>query len=80
MSVVSYFNLKPNECNPWRVMNLAKRTKKNDADQKNKKGFDSAVINQEFAHEFGSAAANKAHKEKAKKEKASKNNGKYKGQ
>ncbi|WP_409253516.1 hypothetical protein V1502_06300 [Bacillus sp. SCS-153A] len=59
---------------------MAKRTKKNDADQKNKKGFDSAVLNEEFAHEFGSAAANKIHKDKAKKEKASKNNGKYKGQ
>jgi hypothetical protein len=35
---------------------MAKRTKKNDADQKNKKGFDSAVINSEFSHEFGSAA------------------------
>lgn len=59
---------------------MAKRTKKNDADQKNKKGFDSSVHDQEFAHEIGSAAANKLHKEKAKKEKASKNNGKYKGQ
>lgn len=58
---------------------MAKRTKKNDADQKNKKGFDSATLNQEFAHEFGSAAANKIHKDKAKKEKASKNNGKYNG-
>lgn len=48
---------------------MAKRTKKNDADQKNKKGFDSAVINSEFSHEFGSAAANKIHKDKAKKEK-----------
>jgi hypothetical protein len=63
-----------------RVNRMAKRTKKNDADQKNKKGFDSAVLNQEFAHEFGSAKTNKIHKEKAKKEKASKNNGKYKGQ
>ncbi|QQZ08122.1 hypothetical protein [Heyndrickxia vini] len=59
---------------------MAKRTKKNDADQKNKKGFDSSVLNEEFAHEMGSAAANKIHKDKAKKEKASKNNGKYKGQ
>lgn len=58
---------------------MAKRTKKNDADQKNKKGFDSAALNQEFAHEFGSAAANQIHKDKAKKEKASKNNGKFKG-
>ena len=47
--------------------------------KKNKKGFDSAVINSEFSHEFGSAAANKIHKDKAKKEKASKNAGKYKG-
>ena len=61
-------------------MNMAKKTKKNDPQQKNKKGFDSAVINQEFAHEFGSAATNKIHKDKAKKEKAPKNNGKYKGQ
>lgn len=59
---------------------MAKKTKKNDPQQKNKKGFDSAVINQEFAHEFGSAAANKIHKDKAKKEKAPKNNGKYEGQ
>ncbi|MEH7308365.1 hypothetical protein [Neobacillus drentensis] len=59
---------------------MAKRTKKNDAKQKNKQGFDSAVANEEFAAEFGSAAANQAHKEKAKKEKAPKNNGKYKGQ
>lgn len=59
---------------------MAKRTKKNDAKQKNKKGFDSAVANEEFAAEFGSAAANQAHKEKAKKEKAPKNDGEYKGQ
>jgi len=58
---------------------MAKRTKKNDADQKNKKGFDSAAINSEFSHEFGSAAANKIHKDKAKKERASKNSGKCKG-
>ncbi|MEH7501708.1 hypothetical protein V7152_06610 [Neobacillus drentensis] len=58
---------------------MAKRTKKNDAEQKNKKGFDSAVANEEFANEIGSAAANQAHKEKAKKEKAPKNNGEYKG-
>jgi hypothetical protein len=61
-------------------MIVAKRTKKNDADQKNKKGFDSAVLNEEFAHEMGSAAANKIHKEKAKKERAATNNGKNKGQ
>ena len=33
---------------------MAKRTKKNDPQQKNKKGFDSAVLNEEFAHEIGS--------------------------
>lgn len=58
---------------------MAKRTKKNDPQQKNKQGFDSAVINAEFAHEIGSAATNKIHKDKAKKEKAPKNDGKYKG-
>lgn len=58
---------------------MAKKNKKNDPQQKNKKGFDSAVLNQEFAHEFGSAEANRMHKEKAKEEKASKNDGKYKG-
>jgi hypothetical protein len=58
---------------------MAKKNKKNDPQQKNKKGFDSAVLNQEFAHEFGSAEANRMHKDKAKKEKASKNDGKYKG-
>ncbi|MFD2443325.1 hypothetical protein ACFSO7_04930 [Bacillus sp. CGMCC 1.16607] len=58
---------------------MAKKNKKNDADQKNKQGFDSAVLNQEFAHEFGSEATNQIHKDKAKKEKASKNNGKYNG-
>jgi hypothetical protein len=58
---------------------MAKRTKKNDPQQKNKKGFDSSKINEEFAHEIGSADTNKIHKDKAKKEKASKNNGKYNG-
>ncbi|WP_199445784.1 hypothetical protein [Bacillus weihaiensis] len=58
---------------------MAKRTKKNDPQQKNKKGFDSSVIDSEFSHEFGSAAANNVHKDKAKKEKASKNNGEFKG-
>jgi len=58
---------------------MAKRTKKNDPQQKNKKGFDSSVLDSEFSHEFGSAAANKIHKDKAKKEKAAKNNGEYKG-
>ncbi len=58
---------------------MAKRNKKNDPQQKNKKGFDSSVIDTEFAHEMGSADTNKIHKDKAKKEKASKNAGKYKG-
>lgn len=58
---------------------MAKRTKKNDPQQKNKKGFDSAVINSEFAHEIGSHDTNKMHKNKAKKEKAPKNDGKYQG-
>ncbi|MEH7222372.1 hypothetical protein V7112_01065 [Bacillus sp. JJ1566] len=58
---------------------MAKRNTKNDPEQKNKKGFDSAVTDTEFGKEFGSAAANKAHKKKAKKEKASKNDGKYEG-
>jgi hypothetical protein len=58
---------------------LAKKTKKHGADQKNKQGFDSAVLNEEFAHEFGSAATNNIKKDKAKKEKASKNNGEFKG-
>jgi hypothetical protein len=58
---------------------MAKRNKKNDPQQKNKKGFDSAVLNTEFAHEMGSAITNKIHKDKAKKEKASKNDGKYEG-
>ncbi|MFC0270670.1 hypothetical protein ACFFIX_04290 [Metabacillus herbersteinensis] len=58
---------------------MAKRTKKNDAEQKNKKGFNSSVTDAEFSQELGSAAANKVHKDKAKKEKASKNNGQYKG-
>ncbi|WP_205439621.1 hypothetical protein [Peribacillus alkalitolerans] len=46
---------------------MAKRTQKHDADQKNKQGFDSAVINQEFGQEMGSEVANQLHKEKAKK-------------
>lgn len=58
---------------------LAKRTKKNDAKQKNKKGFDSSKVDSEFGKEFGSAQANQAHKNKAKKEKASKNQGEWKG-
>ncbi|AZU61345.1 hypothetical protein [Neobacillus mesonae] len=59
---------------------MAKRTKKNDAKQKNKKGFDSAVLNEEFAHEMGAADTNKIHKDKAKKVKAAKNNGEWTGQ
>ncbi|MDX8291361.1 MULTISPECIES: hypothetical protein [Metabacillus] len=55
------------------------KTNKNDADQKNKKGFDSSKTDSEFSNELGSAASNRAHKEKAKKEKASKNAGEYKG-
>jgi hypothetical protein len=58
---------------------MAKRTKKNDPQQKNKKGFDSSVIDSEFSHELGSADTNKIHKDKAKKEKAPKNNGEFKG-
>lgn len=58
---------------------MAKRNKKNDPQQKNKKGFDSAAIDSEFSHEFGSADTNKIQKDKAKKE-ASKNNGEYQGQ
>ena len=58
---------------------MAKKNKKNDPQQKNKKGFDSAVLNEEFAHEIGSAATNKIHKDKAKKEKAQKNDGEYTG-
>ncbi|MCK2004407.1 hypothetical protein FC682_13425 [Peribacillus simplex] len=58
---------------------MAKRTKKNDADQKNKQGFDSSKADSEFSKEFGSANANQAHKNKAKKEKASKNQGEWKG-
>ncbi|MGG0720364.1 hypothetical protein ABE096_22690 [Robertmurraya massiliosenegalensis] len=59
---------------------MAKKNKKNGAKQKNNQGFDSAVLNEEFAQEMGSTDANKIHKDKAKKEKAGKNNGKYKGQ
>jgi hypothetical protein len=58
-------------------MIMAKRNKKSDPQQKNKKGFDSAVLNEEFAHEMGSAATKKIHRDKAKKEKAAKNNGEY---
>ena len=58
---------------------MAKKNKKNDPQQKNKKGFDSAILNEEFAHEIGSVATNKIHKDKAKKEKESKNDGEYTG-
>ncbi|WP_196493783.1 hypothetical protein [Ornithinibacillus caprae] len=49
---------------------MAKRTKKNDPQQKNKQGFDSSKRDTEFAKEFGSAKANKEHKEKAKQARA----------
>lgn len=58
---------------------MAKRNNKTDADQKNKKGFDSSKVDSEFSKELGSATANRAHKEKAKKEKSSKNQGEWKG-
>jgi len=45
---------------------MAKRTKKNDPQQKNKKGFNSSKQDSEFSTEFVSAKANQAHKEKAK--------------
>lgn len=58
---------------------MAKRNGKTDAEQKNKKGFDSSKTDSEFSKELGSAAANRAHKEKAKEEKASKNQGEWNG-
>ncbi|WP_170209232.1 hypothetical protein [Robertmurraya kyonggiensis] len=58
---------------------MAKRSKKHGAKQKNKQGFDSASMNQEFAEEVGSHDTNQLQKSKAKKAKASKNNGKYNG-
>ncbi|GAA0324605.1 hypothetical protein GCM10008967_13960 [Bacillus carboniphilus] len=51
---------------------MAKRDKKNDPQQKNKKGFDSEVRDTEFSKEIGSARANELHKEKAKKQRAAK--------
>ena len=51
---------------------MAKRDKKGDAEQKNKQGFDSSKTDSEFSGEFGSAKANKLHKEKAKKARESK--------
>ncbi|MEH6941011.1 hypothetical protein [Bacillus sp. JJ722] len=50
---------------------MPKRTKKNDPQQKNKQGFDSSKTDSEFSKEFGSANANRAHKEKAKKARTS---------
>jgi hypothetical protein len=32
---------------------MAKRTKKNDPQQKNKQGFDASKLNEKFAHEMG---------------------------
>jgi len=61
------------------VILMAKRSGKTDAEQKNKRGFDPSKTDSEFSKEFGSAAANQAHKEKAKKAKASKNQGERKG-
>jgi hypothetical protein len=61
------------------VILMAKRNGKTDAEQKNKQGFDSSKTDSEFGKEFGSAAANRAHKEKAKKLKSSKNQGEWKG-
>ncbi|MCD5325403.1 MULTISPECIES: hypothetical protein [Pontibacillus] len=56
---------------------MAKKTKKHDAEQKHKKGFEPKKMDVEFgqevAGEFGSAAANKAHKESAKRARKSKN-------
>ncbi|MBU8790679.1 MULTISPECIES: hypothetical protein [Oceanobacillus] len=49
---------------------MAKRTKKNDPQQKNKQGFDSSKQDTEFSKEFGSGKANQAHKEKAKQARA----------
>ncbi|MBA2176187.1 hypothetical protein H0266_14920 [Halobacillus locisalis] len=46
---------------------MAKKTKKHDAEQKNKKGFKPDRNDTEFGQEFGSAVANKQHKEHAKK-------------
>ncbi|MCH1623969.1 hypothetical protein [Fredinandcohnia quinoae] len=58
---------------------MPKGTNKQDAEQKNKQGFDSAVTDSEFGQELGSHAANQKHKEKAKRMKSSKNDGEYKG-
>jgi len=61
------------------VLKLAKRTKKNDPEQKNKQGFDSAKTDSEFSEEMGSHDANQKHKKKEKRKNSSKNDGKYKG-
>ncbi|SFF85814.1 hypothetical protein SAMN05216353_11132 [Halobacillus alkaliphilus] len=45
---------------------MAKRTKKNDPEQKHKNGFDPKKADTEFAEGFGSAEANRIHKEEAK--------------
>ncbi|WP_223701744.1 hypothetical protein [Sutcliffiella deserti] len=58
---------------------MAKRNGKTDAEQKNKKGFDSSKTDTEFSKELGSAAANRSHKEKAKEKKSSKNQGEWNG-
>ncbi|WP_181884439.1 hypothetical protein [Neobacillus piezotolerans] len=52
---------------------MAKRTMKNDPQQKNKQGFDSSQTDSEFGKEFGSANANKAKKEKEKEQRAYEN-------
>ncbi|KGX93029.1 hypothetical protein N781_14280 [Pontibacillus halophilus JSM 076056 = DSM 19796] len=52
---------------------MAKRTKKNDPQQKNKQGFDSSKADTEFSKEFGSAAANEEHKKRAKQERQARN-------
>jgi hypothetical protein len=59
------------------VQYMAKKSSKKGAKQKNKQGFDSAVLNEEFSHEMGSADSNQKAKDKAKKKKAGKNNGAY---
>lgn len=51
---------------------MAKRDKKNDPQQKNKQGFDSAIRDTEFSKEIGSARANELHMKKAKKKRAEK--------
>jgi hypothetical protein len=60
-------------------ISMAKRTKKNDAAQKNKQGFNSSKTDSEFGNISGSAAANRAHKEKMKEINSLKNQGEWKG-